>query len=45
MFKIRDTLSKGESSIHELKSLTSVEREELMKEANFQVSIPPEQGA
>lgn len=47
MFKIRDTLSKGESSIqlkYELKSLTSVEREELMKEANFQVSIPPEQG-
>ena len=47
MFKIRDTLSKGEISIqlkYELKSLTSVEREELMKEANFQVSIPPEQG-
>ena len=29
---------------YELKSLTSVEREELMKEANFHVSIPPEQG-
>ena len=29
---------------YELKSLKSVEREELMKEANFHVSIPPKQG-
>ncbi len=45
--RIRDRLSVGdakEQKIAEMKSLSKKERNDLMKEANFQITIPPEQG-
>lgn len=44
---IRDQLSMGDSSVQmgtEIRVLPKDERERIMKEANFTVTIPPEQG-
>lgn len=47
LVKIRDRLSMGNTSVqmgNEMKSLSKEERNILMKQANFTVTIPPEQG-
>ncbi len=45
--KIRERLSMGDSEVQradEMKCLSKEERDSIMKEANFHISVPPEQG-